>query len=136
MPTVVFDRTFQAAHRLMNYDGKCGRIHGHNFHITAEITTDYADEHGFVIDFSVFKDLVDGCDHRLILHELDGYVPAFPEDWLVLVPEDPTTEFMVGWFARRIANVVMDRNEHATSVTVKALLVETDGISARAEVRR
>lgn len=136
MPTVIFDRTFQAAHRLTKYDGKCGRIHGHNFHITAEITTDYGDEHGFAIDFSDFKDLIDVCDHRLILHEDDEYGTALPEDWLVLVPEDPSTEFLVGWFARRIANLVMDRNENATAVHVKAVLVETEGISARAEVRR
>ncbi len=71
--------TFEAAHALDDYDGKCKDIHGHSYHL--EITVlgipqkDVAlPECGMVIDFADVKaimktEVLPLFDHRLILRE-------------------------------------------------------------------
>lgn len=135
MPLVEFERTFQAAHRLSNNDGKCGRIHGHNFHLLIRIESEYLGGGGFVIDFEKVKRLVDRYDHMLILSVEDTEMAkALPPAWLSFVGQDPTTEFMAQWFADEIANTVWAEDVGEVEVYVK--LRETDSISAEASARR
>lgn len=51
---------FCAGHRLMEHDGKCSNIHGHNYvaYFTAE--AENLDSVGRVIDFSVLKSTIGG----------------------------------------------------------------------------
>lgn len=66
---------FDAAHRLVNHEGKCRHLHGHRYvvDITCESTLDSV---GRVVDFGVVKQLVGGwvdetLDHGTILNETD-----------------------------------------------------------------
>lgn len=136
MPTIILQRTFQAAHRLPSYDGKCGRIHGHNFHVTAEVKADLLDDQGFVIDFDRVKAFLDSFDHKLILSAKDPIqitLSGIPlEEWIVRVPGEPTTEFMADWIARGIVILVGQSNDNAFMVDVEVTLRETDSITAKA----
>jgi 6-pyruvoyltetrahydropterin/6-carboxytetrahydropterin synthase len=60
---------FSSAHFIVGHD-KCGRIHGHNFHVAVEISGPL-DEHYFVMDFidvkNAIKAEVDKLDHRILI---------------------------------------------------------------------
>jgi len=64
---------FDAAHRLLNYDGKCSQLHGHRWVVKAEFgpfTEDDLDASGIALDFKdIKKDLnaiVDVYDHEYL----------------------------------------------------------------------
>lgn len=61
---------FSAAHKLLNYPGACGGIHGHNWTIEVTVGSETLDENGMVIDLLELKKHIDECvsqfDHRLI----------------------------------------------------------------------
>jgi len=63
---------FSAAHVLAGHP-KCGRLHGHNYHVGATFTGD-VDAAGMVLDFAVLKqalqDAIEPLDHRLLLPAL------------------------------------------------------------------
>ena len=46
---------FCYGHRLLNYDGKCRFLHGHNGRALITMESDHLDERGMVIDFSDIK---------------------------------------------------------------------------------
>ncbi len=60
---------FSSAHFIVGHD-KCGRIHGHNFHVAVEIGGSL-DNHYFVIDFidvkSVLNAEIDKLDHHVLI---------------------------------------------------------------------
>ena len=67
---------FCYGHRLLNYDGKCKHLHGHNGRAVITIESPQLDERGMVIDFSDIKRVVsnwidENLDHRMILHRDD-----------------------------------------------------------------
>ena len=72
---------FCYGHRLLNYEGKCKYLHGHNGTAILTIETDQLDDRGMVVDFSDIKRIVatwidDNIDHRMILHRDDPFVPV------------------------------------------------------------
>src|SRR5438270_429235 len=71
---------FCYGHRLLNYDGKCRHLHGHNGRAIITLETDRLDDLGMVVDFSTIKRVVAGwidanLDHRMILHRDDPVLP-------------------------------------------------------------
>lgn len=83
MFTLKSEHSFDAAHFLAGYKGKCSNIHGHRWRVTVEINSKSLkeDEHlrGMIVDFDKLKeDLkaeVDYFDHCLII-EKDTLKPA------------------------------------------------------------
>lgn len=68
--------TFDSAHNLVNYNGKCENLHGHTYRL--EVTVEgKPDSDGIVIDFVKLKKIVDECvieklDHKY-LNECLGF---------------------------------------------------------------
>jgi queuosine biosynthesis protein QueD len=58
--------TISSAHLLLEYNGNCGRLHGHNFKIKIGIEGE-ADDDGMVMDFNEIKKLINRYDHVVIL---------------------------------------------------------------------
>lgn len=90
---------FCYGHRLLNYDGKCRYLHGHNGRAIIAIEADRLDERGMVLDFSDIKNVVstwidENLDHRMILHRDDPIVPVLQQhgEPLYLLDENPTAE--------------------------------------------
>ncbi len=56
------EASFDAAHFLTNYKGKCKNIHGHRWRVVLEIKGEA--ENGMVVDFNTIKkDLKELCDY-------------------------------------------------------------------------
>ena len=67
---------FEAAHRLPDYEGKCCRLHGHNWKVEAIVRGTELDELGMLVDFKAIKNALKGVldrfDHRF-LNELEPF---------------------------------------------------------------
>ena len=92
---------FCYGHRLLNYDGKCRYLHGHNGKAVIVLESEQLDHRGMLVDFSDIKKHVAGwidanLDHRMILHQADPVVPLLQKsnEPLFLTPENPTAEFI------------------------------------------
>ena len=56
------EASFDAAHFLTNYNGKCKNIHGHRWRVVVSIYGDL--DNGMVVDFNELKkDIKDVCDY-------------------------------------------------------------------------
>lgn len=74
--------SFDGAHFLSDYEGKCSNIHGHRWNVEADVVTEnlieYGQNAGMVQDFSdvkvALKRIVDEYDHALII-ERDSMRP-------------------------------------------------------------
>lgn len=55
MYEVRVEADFASAHFLENYDGKCERLHGHNYRVLAHVRGDTLNECGMLFDFSILK---------------------------------------------------------------------------------
>jgi 6-pyruvoyltetrahydropterin/6-carboxytetrahydropterin synthase len=55
MFVVTVEGSFSAAHRLAGYQGKCERLHGHNYRIRVSVKAQKLDKQGMVIDFTELK---------------------------------------------------------------------------------
>lgn len=109
---------FESAHRLSKYEGKCKRVHGHNYKVTVTCEAVDLDERGILVDFGDIKKVVkahiiERFDHRLILNGHDDenrkLFREFDQDWLVWVEYNPTAENMAIDFLKIIG-------EHIPSV--------------------
>ncbi len=72
---------FAAAHNLLNYDGDCENLHGHNWKIEATVTTETLDSAGLGIDFKILKKktnvIMDMLDHKY-LNDLEPFKNVSP----------------------------------------------------------
>jgi len=90
---------FCYGHRLLNYQGKCQHLHGHNGIVEIEIESDSLDELGMVVDFEEIRQMVKGwidrnLDHRMILCRQDPVIEFLAQmgEPLYLMDENPTAE--------------------------------------------
>src|SRR5437868_15497567 len=80
MYRVTRELTFCYGHRLLNYDGKCRHLHGHNGRAVITLEAPALDKLGMVMDFSQLKRVVGGwidetLDHKMLLHRDDPVLP-------------------------------------------------------------
>jgi 6-pyruvoyltetrahydropterin/6-carboxytetrahydropterin synthase len=71
---------FCYGHRLLNYDGKCRHLHGHNGRAVIALAAERLDPLGMVLDFSRIKEIVtawidETLDHKMLLHRDDPVLP-------------------------------------------------------------
>jgi 6-pyruvoyltetrahydropterin/6-carboxytetrahydropterin synthase len=90
---------FCYGHCLLNYDGKCRHLHGHNGRALITLETDRLDPLGMVVDFSAIKRVVSSwidahLDHRMILHKDDPVLPTLHQQGepVFLMDVNPTAE--------------------------------------------
>lgn len=96
---------FCYGHRLLNYEGKCRYLHGHNAKAEIELSSAALDPRGMVADFNDVKQKVQAwidatLDHKLILNQTDPILPALKaaREPFVTLEANPTAETL----ARRI----------------------------------
>lgn len=112
------EHSFDSAHFLAGYQGKCGNLHGHRWRVVItveaeELQTDMQ-QNGMCVDFAELKEdlrlLLDPFDHMLIIEKdslktetmqaLQG--EGFP---VIEMPFRPTAEnfakFFYDWFTER-----------------------------------
>jgi 6-pyruvoyltetrahydropterin/6-carboxytetrahydropterin synthase len=116
---------FCYGHRLLNYDGKCRYLHGHNGRAVITLAAPSLDSLGMVVDFSQIKRVVGAwidahLDHRMILHKDDPVLPVLKQQGepVFLVDVNPTAENI----AKLIYDFVLSQGFPVEEVT----LWETD----------
>jgi 6-pyruvoyltetrahydropterin/6-carboxytetrahydropterin synthase len=111
--------TFDAAHNLVHYKGKCEKLHGHTYRlvVTIEGTPDHE---GMVIDFCELSSLV----KERVLSRLDhSYINDF-------IPQ-PTAENIALWVWNQLEEAL--RYPHCCLVEIEVWETATSGVILRKE---
>jgi 6-pyruvoyltetrahydropterin/6-carboxytetrahydropterin synthase len=116
---------FCYGHRLLEYDGKCRYLHGHNGRALITLAAASLDPLGMVVDFSAIKRVVGGwidsqLDHRMILHRDDPLLPYLQSQGepIFLMDANPTAE--------NIARLIYDFTAAQGFPVVEVRLWETE----------
>ena len=115
---------FCYGHRLLDYEGKCKYLHGHNGTAVISLEGESLDHLGMVVDFSKLKQTLgkwidDHLDHRMILHRDDPaleYLRAQGEP-IYVMDLNPTAE--------NIAKLIFDQARVFGFPVVEVKLWET-----------
>lgn len=95
MYEVCINREFSSAHFLRDYEGKCAKLHGHNWKVEISFRSPSLTDNGIMIDFldigAALDGLLDQLDHAVI-----NDVPPFDQ-------LNPTSENLARWFYTEIA---------------------------------
>lgn len=90
---------FCYGHRLLNYEGKCKHLHGHQARVEIELASSTLDKRGMVCDFLEIKKILqpwinENLDHKMILNETDPLISVLQKQGepLFLMPQNPTAE--------------------------------------------
>ena len=128
---VTKELTFDAAHRLYKYEGKCANIHGHQYKILLTLSTTDLDSRKISIDFGLIKRyfqhwLNEKWDHKIILHiedplndHLEFLVKNTKLSGLELpysMPYNPTSEGMAEYLATTIFPQIIAENRLPASI--------------------
>jgi len=101
---------FAAAHRLLNFKGKCEQLHGHNWKVEVFVRSAVLDETGLVKDFGEIKaathEVLNGLDHQY-LNDLDPFRR-----------ENPSSEHLARHIYRELKSRIDDGRVHLTRVSV------------------
>ncbi|MCM8776283.1 MAG: 6-carboxytetrahydropterin synthase, partial [Candidatus Omnitrophica bacterium] len=95
---------FNYGHRLVNHQGKCAGLHGHNARVQIEISSEKLNPQDMVMDFDKIRETIGAwieevLDHKMILCEKDPLVPMLQQagEKMVLIKENPTAEILARW---------------------------------------
>jgi 6-pyruvoyltetrahydropterin/6-carboxytetrahydropterin synthase len=115
---------FCYGHRLLNYEGQCRHLHGHNGRVEVDLEATSLDSRGMVVDFSDIKEAIkswidETLDHRMLLRKDDPLVPLLKQrgELFVLLDENPTAE--------NIAKLIFDHAHLKGLPVVEVRLWET-----------
>jgi 6-pyruvoyltetrahydropterin/6-carboxytetrahydropterin synthase len=116
---------FCYGHRLLNYDGKCKHLHGHNGRAVITIEAGRLDERGMVMDFSRIKTVINQwidqtLDHRMVLHRDDPVLPLLRQQG------EPVCVLDVNPTAENIARLIFDFAVSQGFPVTEVRLWETD----------
>ncbi|MDZ4834966.1 MAG: 6-carboxytetrahydropterin synthase [Candidatus Melainabacteria bacterium] len=123
---------FCYGHRLLNYEGKCKNLHGHNGVAIITLKSEHLDARGMVADFSDIKKHVSPwidaeLDHRMILHKDDPFAA------LLIKQGDPVKLLDVNPTAENIAKYIYDYAKVGGYPVTSVVLWETPNCSATYE---
>ena len=115
MYTLQTNASFDSAHFLQGYQGKCSNIHGHRWTIEVTVASDEVEAdgqiRGMIVDFKTLKndlkDLADEFDHKFIIEEgslKEKTKEALLEEDFAIVelPFRPTAENLAKYFYDRM----------------------------------
>lgn len=96
--------SFDAAHQLRNYSGKCANLHGHRWEVDVCVEGDRLDNVGMLIDFGIVKvaalEATVGYDHSFL-----NEIPPFTE-------VNPTAEYIAQTIYHRIRDMMHSSAPH------------------------
>lgn len=110
------EQSFDSAHFLYGYHGKCANIHGHRWRVIATIKSnkllDDKQHQGMIVDFSDLKNdlktIADYFDHALIIEKNSLseklYQALIDEDFRIIkLPFRPTAENLAKYIYDKLA---------------------------------
>ena len=120
---------FCYGHRLLNYDGKCRHLHGHNGKAVITLAAPDLDRLGMVMDFSHIKRVLNAwidetLDHKMLLHEDDPVLPLLRQQG------EPVHVMKVNPTAENIARQIYDYAAAQGFPVIEVQLWETENCFA------
>jgi 6-pyruvoyltetrahydropterin/6-carboxytetrahydropterin synthase len=116
---------FCYGHRLLNYEGKCRHLHGHNAKAVITLQGSVLDRSGMLVDFAEIKAKVqawidENLDHNMLLCRSDPLLPVLLDrgERVFVMDDNPTAE--------NIARLIYERAAQSGLPVVKVILWETD----------
>ncbi len=106
-----------AAHKLeLEYDSPCSRLHGHNWIVEVEVSSEELNDEGMVVDFTIIKkEVKDRIDHQN-LNEILQFNPT-AENIALWICQILTAEFLSMYkkvlchFSLRVSKVTVQESE-------------------------
>jgi 6-pyruvoyltetrahydropterin/6-carboxytetrahydropterin synthase len=98
--------TFDAAHNLVAYHGKCERLHGHTYRMAVEISGQPGEE-GMIADFIEVRDAV-----------REAVISKFDHAYLNEIIPQPTAENIARYAFERLDAILRGPNYALSSVQV------------------
>jgi len=121
--------SFCYGHRLIDYDGKCRYLHGHNGRAVITLEAKALDPKGMLVDFGEIKQKVqkwidENLDHNMLLCKDDPILPVLRAqgERVFVMDSNPTAE--------NIARLIYDHAHEANLPVVEVLLWETENCHA------
>jgi 6-pyruvoyltetrahydropterin/6-carboxytetrahydropterin synthase len=116
---------FCYGHRLLNYDGKCRHLHGHNARVVIVLEAPALDPRGMLVDFGEIKRKVqlwidETLDHTMLLCRADPILPVLQDsgERVFVMEENPTAE--------NIARLIFDHTARSGLPVVEVTVWETE----------
>ena len=119
--------TFDAAHHLHHYDGKCKNIHGHTYKVIFGISG-FTDERGIMLDFAEIKEIWKSqielyLDHRYLNETLP--------------PMNTTAENIVVWIYEKMCDALKKEEHNGSQLGIRLEFVRLyETPTSYAEARR
>ncbi len=117
--------SFCYGHRLLDYDGKCANIHGHNGRAEFMLAGNALNSQGILIDFSAVYQAAKGwidqhIDHKLLLHQDDPLIALLEQhnEPYFMMQQNPTAE--------NIAALLYEKMQQAGYPVIRVRLWETE----------
>jgi len=115
---------FCYGHRLLNYEGKCRHLHGHNGRAVIALEAAELDGRGMLVDFGEIKRTVqrwidENLDHNMLLCRDDPILPVLQAqgERVFVMEENPTAE--------NIARLIFEQTAAAGLPVIEVILWET-----------
>lgn len=132
--------SFSYGHRLLGYEGKCARLHGHNARVTVTLGGDALDRIGMITDFhdlkqSAGKWIEETIDHRTILHRDDPAARALLSigEAPYVVDFNPTAENLSRHIFQRLSALGLPVVEIVIDETANCTASYTEGGEGRSD---
>jgi 6-pyruvoyltetrahydropterin/6-carboxytetrahydropterin synthase len=116
---------FCYGHRLLNYQGKCRHLHGHNGRAVITLEGPELDSRGMLVDFVEIKETIqrwidENLDHNMLLCHDDPLLPVLKErdERVFVMDENPTAE--------NIARLIFNEARELGLPVVEVVLWETE----------
>jgi 6-pyruvoyltetrahydropterin/6-carboxytetrahydropterin synthase len=110
MYRLMIKTSFAAAHNLINYQGDCENLHGHNWRVEVTVAAKELDKSGLGIDFKVLKkqtnQLLDELDHKY-LNDLEPFKI-----------ESPSSENISRYLFERLSSMLNNDNVTVEQINV------------------
>ena len=112
---VKVEKSFSAAHHLLNYQGACENQHGHNWKVEVYVKGEILDKSNILVDFKVLKKELDKVLNYLD-HKDINTLPEFEN-------ESPSSEYMAKFIYDKMKDKL--QNQYKNAFVSKVAVWET-----------
>ena len=110
MYELMIETKFAAAHQLRNYNGKCERLHGHNWKVEVYVAAENLNDIGLAVDFKVLKDTTN--ELLMVLEH------SFVNDVFPFTEINPSSENIAKWLYDGLSKKLNDGNLQVSTVRI------------------
>jgi 6-pyruvoyltetrahydropterin/6-carboxytetrahydropterin synthase len=100
MYEIIVKHHFSSAHKLINYDGECKNLHGHNWKVKVFARAEELNDIGISLDFKEFK--------KIARQEIDKFDHVFLNEHPSFAGINPTAENIARILFKDISEKVND----------------------------